>query len=186
MTTARISDADLIRHCEKTLIQKHTAENPGDGLRFVRQFGIAADELRGLRKDGISELDKRYVPELSAQIRDEVQRRNDPLAAALREIAAGNARGSAPTSTPVPTKTGASYAADFARANGIDLHADRAKFAGLAQQETAFAFRRCACGEDASASARRALHFTLLAGATPEPDLRTLAGNSPPRPGDFG
>ena len=77
-------------------------------------------------------------------------------------------------------------AVPYARAHDIDLVAGQAHFARIAKTESAAAIRKAVLGEDASASARRALHFTLLAGAEPEADLRTLAGNRAPLPSDFG
>ena len=124
-----------------------------------------------------------YLTELTVRVMAATRASRDPLAQAARDIAerSGKAVPAAP-----PTKIGANYAADFARENAINLDAERAKFAGLAKTESALAFRQLTLGQDASSSARRALHFSLLAGETPESDIRTLAGNMPPQPSDFG
>ena len=129
------------------------------------------------------ELRNGYLPELTARVLAATRATRDPLAKAARDIAERSGKAAPAVS---PTKITPTYAADFAAAHKIDLNSERAKFAGIAKTEAAFAFRQLTLGQDASISARRALHFSLLAGETPEPDIRMLANDQPPRLSDFG
>ena len=169
-----------IQRVAPALIAEETTKNPHGALRIKAEVAAAADALTKGDRGGtgtpmIVELLKRVNAARSAYA--------DPLAQAARDIAERSGKAAPAVS---PTKITPTYAADFAAAHKIDLNSERAKFAGIAKTEAAFAFRQLTLGQDASISARRALHFSLLAGETPEPDIRMLANDQPPRPSDFG
>ena len=138
-------------------------------------------QIQNLRESGV------YI-RLSGMVDAEAREVLSPHARFNRDQAERYAASHEPArrATPVAEVIGPDYAAQYARAAGIDLAVGRAHFARIAAEETAVAFRKAQLNEDASSSARRALHFTLLAGVEPEADLRTLAGNRAPLPGDFG